>query len=239
MWKICYIYHLNHIKFNSEFWFHWTCQKFPSQLLLGLPPCVGYWLLCNKPLQHLQAYNSNHSCSREPAIWTKLSRDSLCLLHLVASETAWLDVGEFACKMAHFSGCPVGASCCWEFSGLWVGGLRPSLCGLLRGTFGFFHGMALGSKIKKLEEPDRNYINFYDLSLGVTKCHSVSPQFLPDSAGGETIGGELTRQPSLENTICHSPNRKVTWRFESLSKAKHWPDEPLLWCAWTKPMLCF
>lgn len=36
-----------------------------------------------------------------------------------------------------------------------------------------------------------------------------SPQILPDSAGGETMGAELSLQPSLEKPICHSPNRKV------------------------------
>lgn len=118
--KRCHIYHLNQIKFNFEFWFHWTCQKIPSQLLLGLPPCVSCLLLCNKPPQHLQAYNNNHCLSHEPAIWTKLSRDSLCLLHLMSSWAVWLGLEDlFARWLTSLAALLVSAA-----AGSWV------VCGL-------------------------------------------------------------------------------------------------------------
>lgn len=81
----------------------------------------------------------------------------------------------------------------------------------LRGPFGFFHGRALGSKSKQLKEPERRCINFYDLSLEVTKCHSVFTT-IPSRFSRRRNNGRRnnTAKSSLENTICHAPNRKVT-----------------------------
>lgn len=139
-----------------------------SQLLLGLPPCVSYLLRCNKPPQHLKAYNSDHSLAHEPAIWAELSGDSLSLPHLASG-----GAGAFACKMTHSSGFQVGASYCWEFSRLWVGGFGPSPCGLLHRPFGFSMPWHWVPRSGNSREPDRSYINFYDLALEVTECHSV------------------------------------------------------------------